>query len=264
MLKLLVVCGALLTSSLALAEDVQLSTYSTDFPLHGENENRASNVRLATQRINAIEVWPGDTFSYNEVVGERSQKNGFKLAHVILKKRLEDDWGGGACQVASTLHAAVMVAGVEITESHPHSLASSYMQPGMDSTVSWPRLDFKFRNNTQRVIRIVATTEEVTVAEKKRVYTKGRLTVQLISDRPSGRMVDIKFKVLKTQKRPTWTIKSATVKRGSVVHQAGSNGYEIDRTYRVWDAATGEVLVDQKRRFKFAPLARIVLIPKEG
>lgn len=267
-MKLLVLMTTLLVTGQAAAEDVILSSYETDFKVDGEYMGRASNVRLAASRVNGIDVWPGDTFSYNQVVGERSAKNGFQIAHVIINKKLEDDWGGGACQVASTLHAAVMMAGVEIVETHPHSLASIYMQPSMDSTVSWPHLDFKFRNNTQRVIHISAITsgrsEEVKGPKGKiRIKTTGHLQVQLISDRPSGRMVEVKFKVLKHQKRPTWKVKSSKVKHGSMVDQGGSDGYVIERTYRVWDAATGEVYVNQRRRFTFAPLARIVLIPKD-
>lgn len=232
------------------AEDVQLSSYVTKYRSVGTNASRASNVELAASRVSGIEVWPGDTFSYNQVVGERSAANGFRLAHVIKDKKLVDDWGGGACQVASTLHAAALLAGLDIVESHPHSLASAYMQPGMDSTVAWPTLDLKFRNNTQRPIKISA------------VAVQGLLSIVLFSDRHHGRAAEVTFETLKRWRRPTWTVKSREVKQGSKVDQSGSDGLLIRRHYKVWDTATGEVYVRQTKTFKFAPLARIVLIPR--
>lgn len=246
-----------LTSSV-LAEDVKLSQYQTEYQFRGDQASRAHNVELAAQKVNLVELYPGDTFSFNKVVGERSEANGYQLAHTILQQKLVDDWGGGACQVASTLHAAALTAGLEIRESHAHSLASAYMQPAMDSAIHWPDLDFKFRNNTQRVVRIEITTKEVTVKKiRKRV-----LIAALYSDRDPNRGVTVSFKTLKTLKKPTWRIKSDKVKRGSFVDQKGKDGYVVERTLRVVDKATGEVYVDQVRKYSFKPLPRIVWVAR--
>jgi vancomycin resistance protein YoaR len=248
---MVVVLVALLWAPQLRAEEVVLSSFTTKYQTQGEHKNRAHNVELTAGKIDGTVVFPGDTFSYNQTVGERTAARGFLLAHVIKDKKLVDDWGGGACQLASTTHAAALYAGLEITESHAHSLASAYMQASLDSTVSWPNLDMKFRNNTQRPITIRA------------IAVEGLVTVQLITDRPSGRNVMIKIKVLKRKKKPTWTVKTSTIKSGSKVAQAGSDGYDVERHIRVSDFATGEVYFEQTRRFKFSPLARIVLVPED-
>lgn len=254
----------LLVGSRALAEDaltIEVGKFTTEFRMVDSDSPRAANVQLAASKIDGVEVWPGTEFSYNRYVGERSEAAGFRKAHVIVNSRLEDDWGGGACQVASTLHAAVMQAGLKVTEEHPHSLPSIYMQPGLDSTVAWPTLDFRFRNDFQRIIKIHAVTETFMVKAGKKELPRGRLTVTLLSDRPINREVTLTFKTLKKFRNGVWKIKSNTVKAGTVVKQRGLKGQLVERYYRVRDV-DGFVRVESRKRFKFAPLATIMLVPK--
>jgi vancomycin resistance protein YoaR len=251
MRSFLTIITLLITSTVSAQGAVELSTFSTTYRTTGVHRNRAHNVGLTVSKVDDTVIQPGDVFSYNAIVGERSEANGFLKAHVIREHRLVDDWGGGACQLASTLHAAALYAGIEITESHAHSLASAYMQASLDSTVSWPNLDLKIRNNTKGVITIRATAKD------------GNLTVILLSDRQSDREVLVKTRVLKKRKRPTWKLPSDKVKTGIAVLQGGSDGMVVERNITIKDSVTGEVYVNQTRRFRFEPLARILLIPKQ-
>lgn len=137
----------LLISVSASAQERLISSQETTFRFRWKNAPRAHNVRLAASKIRNITIEPGQEFSFNEIVGPRTRRLGFKKAPTILRGQLVDDWGGGTCQVAGTLHAAVLRAGLEILEAHAHSRVSSYIGPGLDATVVYGARDFRFRNN---------------------------------------------------------------------------------------------------------------------
>ncbi|MBQ9837892.1 MAG: VanW family protein [Oscillospiraceae bacterium] len=130
-----------------------LASYSTP---HTKNADRNTNLDLACQAINGHIVLPGDTFSYNEVVGERTEKKGYKGANAYENGLTVTTVGGGVCQVSSTLYYCCLVADLNIVAQREHSYAPTYMPAGTDAAVSWPSLDFKFRNNTNYPIRIEA------------------------------------------------------------------------------------------------------------
>ncbi len=132
-----------------------LATYSTTFST--KNTNRSTNIRLATQKINGVVLMPGETFSYNQVVGKRTTANGFKVAAVYSNGEVSEGVGGGICQVSSTLYNAVLFSNLEVTERRNHTFHTGYVPAGQDATVSWGAPDFKFKNNRNYPIRIVAT-----------------------------------------------------------------------------------------------------------
>lgn len=132
-----------------------LATYSTTFST--KNTNRSTNIRLATQKINGVVLMPGETFSYNQVVGKRTTANGFKVAAVYSNGEVSEGVGGGICQVSSTLYNAVLLSNLEVTERRNHTFHTGYVPAGQDATVSWGAPDFKFKNNRNYPIRIVAT-----------------------------------------------------------------------------------------------------------
>ena len=124
-------------------------------------ENRCSNVQLASSKINDTILYPGDVFSYNEVVGERTTEAGFLPAPAYVNGDVKDEIGGGACQVSSTLYCATVFAFLETVERENHYFPVHYMQIGTDATVTIPgdggrTVDFKFRNNKNYPIKIVA------------------------------------------------------------------------------------------------------------
>ena len=130
----------------------------TKFPNSGEN--RRSNLALCASKIDGYIVNPGEIFSYNEVVGERTEEAGFKPAPAYVDGAEKDEIGGGACQVSSTLYAATAFAVLETVERTNHMFKVSYMQRGTDATVTIPAegkvIDFKFRNNKSYPVQIKA------------------------------------------------------------------------------------------------------------
>lgn len=120
-------CPCVWTKALALA-----------FTIYKNNPNRDHNMRHASEKITGIVLQPGEEFSFNEVVGPRTESNGFKKAPAIYDNAIADDWGGGVCQVSSTLHNALLKSGIIPTQRKAHSRPSNYIKLGLDATVSWP------------------------------------------------------------------------------------------------------------------------------
>lgn len=134
-----------------------LGTFSSNFAT--SSQGRASNVILTANRVNGVVLMPGDVFSYDKTVGRRTAENGYKVAGVYIGNKVENGMGGGICQTSSTLYSAVLYANLEIVERTSHSLPVSYMPPGQDATIAEGYIDFKFRNNTNYPIKVVATAE---------------------------------------------------------------------------------------------------------
>lgn len=134
----------------------RIGQYLTYF--NTRNKERSHNIKLATEAINNYVVFPGETFSFNEVVGKRTVEKGYLPAPIIVKGELSEGIGGGICQVSSTLFNAVDQAGLEIAERYAHSRRVTYVPPGRDATVSWYGPDFKFRNKHNQPILVQART----------------------------------------------------------------------------------------------------------
>ena len=130
-----------------------LSKFSTSFS--SSNYNRSTNITLCAEKINGFVLMPGETFSFNQVVGKRTAAAGFKPAPAYLNGKVIQDYGGGICQVSSTLYNAVLYSNLEIVERVNHGYKPSYVKPGLDATVSWGGPDFKFKNNRNYPIKIV-------------------------------------------------------------------------------------------------------------
>ncbi|MFA9555759.1 VanW family protein [Evansella sp. AB-rgal1] len=134
----------------------QIGSYVTYF--NQRNHERSHNISLASEAINNAVVFPGEIFSFNEVVGERTLEKGYLPAPVIVKGELYEGIGGGICQVSSTLFNAVDRAGVEMIQRYSHSRRVPYVPPGRDATVSWYGPDFTFKNIHNQPILIKAKT----------------------------------------------------------------------------------------------------------
>lgn len=141
----------------------QLGTYSTNYKQ--SNEERSHNISLAAEAINNHVIFPGERFSFNEVVGERTEEKGYKHAPVIVKGELTEDIGGGICQVSSTLFNAVDLKGIQIIERYGHSKQVPYVPPGKDAAVSWWGPDFVFKNiyNQPLLIRAAAKNGNLSI-----------------------------------------------------------------------------------------------------
>ena len=122
-------------------------------------ENRTNNIKRAFQLINGTVLQPGETFSFNGVVGERSIENGFFEAIEYAYNEQVMGVGGGVCQASSTLYQAAVAAGMQITKREQHSLEVNYTEFGLDATVFWSKnrkIDLAFKNTSEAPIYIVA------------------------------------------------------------------------------------------------------------
>ncbi|QAA32795.1 VanW family protein [Clostridium manihotivorum] len=132
--------------------DYKISSFTTNFK--SSNENRSTNISVASHAIDGRLLMPGDSFSFNDVVGERSAERGYKMAKVILNGKFVEDLGGGVCQVSTTLYNAVLRANIPSVQRTRHSLPSTYVGLGMDATVAYGLLDYKFKNTLSYPIYI--------------------------------------------------------------------------------------------------------------
>jgi len=127
-------------------------------------KNRGSNIQLASDQIDGVIVLPGQVFSFNDAVGPTTKANGFKLARTFIKGKDTRGYGGGVCQVSTTLYNAALMAGMEILERHAHSKPVGYVAEDRDAATSYGSMDFKFRNNLPYPVRVNSAVENV---EKK-------------------------------------------------------------------------------------------------
>lgn len=139
----------------------------------GSSANRLTNIRVGAKRYNGVLLKPGQVFSFGELLGKVGPEQGYKEGRVILEGRTESQYGGGLCQVSSTAFRAALLAGLPILERYNHSFAVEYYTapygvPGVDATIYYPQVDFKFRNDTSN--HILIQTEMVGTTLKFRFY----------------------------------------------------------------------------------------------
>ena len=134
-----------------------LGSYSTKYD--GGNSDRTTNLRLAVGKLNGTVVNPGQTFSYNATLGERSIAAGYKEAKVYQGGKVVDGIGGGICQISSTLYNAVVYANLEVVSRRNHGFMTSYASAGRDATVVYGAIDFKFKNTRKYPIKIVGSVK---------------------------------------------------------------------------------------------------------
>ncbi len=159
---------------------VLLATYASEYPT--AQIGRSWNIDLAARRLDGAIIHPGETLSFNRTVGPRGLADGFRRAPELLNGDRVEGVGGGVCQVASTLYAAALDAGIAIEARAPHSRASGYVPTGRDATVSFEHdIDLKLRNDL-----------DVAVQVRMRAVG-GQLTAELYAERPSGRTVSVEF-----------------------------------------------------------------------
>jgi vancomycin resistance protein YoaR len=126
--------------------DQVLGYFETRYTQGAKSKDRTYNLRQAASKLDGAVVMPGEVFDFNEVVGPRDEAHGYRVAPVIAQGELVDGLGGGTCQISGTLHGAAFFAGLEIVERYPHSRPSYYIKLGLDATVVYPTINFRFRN----------------------------------------------------------------------------------------------------------------------
>lgn len=197
-----------------------LASFSTTFST--SNRNRTTNIKLASNKINGVVLMPGEKFSYNKVVGQRTAAAGYKTAAVYVGGKVENGIGGGICQVSSTLYNTALRANLEIVNRSNHRFATGYVPLSTDATVSWGGPEFVFKNTRKYPIRIVSTV------------TGGKIKVDIY-----GLKEDVEYEVIiqsqtlqvipmKTEYRTNTSLPVGTKK----TVQKGHAGYK-SRAYRI-------------------------------
>lgn len=140
---------------------VLLGKFSTVYD--AGNTNRASNIRLAAEKLNGSTLAAGEVLSFNSAVGARLPERGFLPAKIIENGEYTEGVGGGVCQVSTTLYNAALLSGMEIVEYHPHSLPVGYVDPSRDAMVSGNSCDLKFKNPSALPVYIRAHASDGTL-----------------------------------------------------------------------------------------------------
>lgn len=228
-----------ITQPTVTAEDLQAKLFRdtlarTATNLNEGNAPRTNNVRLAAKAINGTILNPGDEFSYNGVVGERTAARGYQEAHAYSGGKIIDEFGGGVCQPSSTLYMAVLRADLKVTERHNHSFTVSYTPLGEDATVDYGNLDFRFVNDTAYPVKILAE------------QTDGQMIMTIVGTKTSDKTVTTRTEVLETYEPQTITKTDSSMAAGdSRVETSGITGYST-RTYKqiTVNGQTTEVLAN--------------------
>lgn len=200
----------------------QISTYTTTTT---KNANRNTNIELSANAISGQVVAPGEVFSFNQATGQRTAAKGYKEATAISGGQNVPEVGGGVCQTSSTLFNAVARANLEIVSRSPHAWPSSYVKEGMDATVNWPGLDFKFRNNTEYPVYIIAS------------YAKNKVTVSLYGKTlGKGVSIDLDSQCIRTLKAPSGVkeVQNTSLPRGTRQTTVKARNGSVWETYQVW------------------------------
>lgn len=197
-----------------------LSKYTTIYD--AGNTSRASNIALACKTINETIIQPGETFSYNKVLGNTTKEKGYKLGGAYVGGKVVQAYGGGICQVSTTLYNSVLYANLEIVERYNHSYAVSYVPAGRDATVSYGGKDFKFKNNRNYPIKIVANAKN------------GVVNISLTGIKEDKEYdIEITSSVLSTTPFETTYQDNSTLAEGKQkIIQKGHNGYK-SKAYKV-------------------------------
>ena len=220
---------------------------STSTSLNAGNKARTNNVRLAASYINGTILNPGEEFSYNGVVGERTAARGFQSAGAYVSGRVVDEVGGGVCQPSSTLYMAVLRADLKVTERRNHSFTVSYTPLGEDATVSWGTQDFKFVNSTDYPIKIYAD------------QSGSSMNIRIVGTNIDGKKVTTSHKVLSTTDFTTVYKNDNTLPAGTTkVDQSGSTGYKVV-TYKTI-TVNGETTTVEANRSTYQVRNKTVLL----
>ncbi len=227
-----------------------LGEFATHYNSTLTARDRTHNLRVAARKIDGLVLLPGEEFDFNEVVGERNQANGFKPATVIAAGELVDGLGGGACQIAGTIHAAAFFAGLEITERRPHSRPSTYIKLGLDAAVSYPDINFRFKNDQpfpvvlrvkveggQVTASVLGSAQPYLVTFVRRIESFSAYDERVIetSDLPRG------VRVLSQRGVPGFTVKRWRIVRDLALNQATRQPSRdvYPPTRQIWRVGTG-------------------------
>lgn len=223
----------------------RISTYTTTFS--ASNKPRVNNIHTLADAIDGTLIAPGETFSFNGTVGERTAAKGYQEAAAIVQGKLVPQLGGGICQVGTTLFNTIFESGLPVVERHNHSLYISHYPKGRDATVSWGGPDFKFKNDTSTWV-LLATG-----------YSNSSLTISLYGTDPGyevsagvGAWTNIKAHSIKETPDPTLPVGKR------VIEQSGTDGRTIVVTRTV--RKNGTVIREDSFKSVYRPEEEVVRV----
>lgn len=191
------------------------------------SKNRLANIKLAAEYINGVCLKPGETFSFNDVVGKRTSERGFKVATAYSSGKVIEELGGGICQVSTTLFNAAVKADLEIVERHNHSLTVSYVDRGKDAAVNWDSQDLRFTNNSDDNVYILSYVDS---DKRVRVGVFGKLL-------PNGETITVEGVTKDEIEYETVMQPNLALPTGmTAVAQKGKVGYKAEAYKIRWDA----------------------------
>lgn len=214
----------------------ELGTYTAK---SGSSYNRDTNLRLACEALDGTILYPGDVFSYNDALGERTPEKGYLPADSYMGSETIKSYGGGICQPSSSLYYCALLADLEIVERSNHGFVSSYMPYGMDATVDWAGPDFKFRNSTNYPIRIDAEAKG------------GTVTVTLMGTDEKDYYVKMEYEILGTSSPRTIEeeVSASSGYRDGQVKTTPYTGYTV-QTYKLkYSKDTDELISREKEAY---------------
>ncbi|HMM05791.1 MAG TPA: VanW family protein [Clostridiales bacterium] len=214
----------------AMEIDGVLSTFTTYYSEGAAN--RAHNIALAVSFLDLTLIPAEGSFSFNETVGQRSYERGFLDAVIIENGEYTDGLGGGVCQVSTTVYGALLRTELTVTARRPHSLISSYVDPGQDAMVAWGTSDLAFENTYPRPVLLHATAEN------------GVLTVTIYGNTALKKDITVTSNIIRYIPYTTETIIDDDLSRGSrYIKSPGKQGLECSVSRTI--AEDGAVLTSE-------------------
>lgn len=234
-----------------LGDEVFPDTISTYTTLYAAGSDRGKNIEICANTINNIVIMPGETFTFNGTIGVTTPEKGYLKAGSYANGQLVESYGGGICQVSSTLYNSVLYANLEVVERHNHSAIVSYVAQGRDATVSYGVKDFKFKNTREYAIKISANA------------VGGRLQIDLkgIKEKEEYDVI-IESTVTQEIEKTTQYIKdSSLAKEEEVVVTEGANGAKsiTYKTIKKGDEILTKTVISEDN---YNPLKKVVKIGK--
>lgn len=210
-----------------------LGGYSTNYST--SVANRCTNISVAAGKINGTVLYPGEEFSVYETIGPLDAANGYELAGAYENGQTVESYGGGVCQVSSTLYNAVILAELEVTERSNHSMIVTYVKPSMDAAIAGDYKDLRFVNNQDLPIYI----EGYTVGKNVYFNIYGHET------RPANRVVTYESEVISQQDPGTQFVATGD----PVGHIASPQGKHVGYVARLWKVVTIDGVEESREIF---------------
>jgi vancomycin resistance protein YoaR len=227
---------------------VVLGHYETKFPIAEKARN--DNLKLLASHMDGVIIQPGQEISFNAISGDRTEKEGYKVAHVITAGEMVDGMAGGSCQISTTMHGAAFFAGLKITDTTPHSRPSTYVPLGLDSTVVYPTrgaagTDLKVKNPYTFPVavhyRVARGEAEVEILGKEKPFDKVEFVREVVEQKPFD----------------TVTREDDTIGVGHmVIDQPGFPGYKMFRYRNIYKG--GKVIDKDKWTLNYKPVVEYV------